>query len=69
MKQTRRQRKAKVASRLQVIPRPCSKKTTRIFKKQFARYVYEELYAPVKEAWGEDIVKYEKGMFERKNVE
>lgn len=69
MKQTRRQRKAKVVSRPQVIPRPWSKKTTRIFKKQFARYVYEELYVPVKEAWGEDIVKYEKGMFERSHVE
>ena len=64
MKKTKRQRKAKVPSRPLVTPRPWSKKTTRILKKQFERYVYEELYVPVKTGWGEDdIEKYEKGMF------
>ena len=54
----------KVTSRPQVTPRKWSKKTARIFDKQFVRYVYEELYVPVKKAWGEDdIMKYERNMF------
>ena len=64
MKKTKRQRKAKVPSRPLVTPRPWSKKTTRILKKQFDRYVYEELYVPVQTAWGAEIVKYEKNMFD-----
>ena len=63
LKQTRRQRKAKVPSHPQVIPRPWSKKTTRILKKQFDRFLYETLYVPVKKAWGEEIKKYEKNIF------
>ena len=64
MKKTKRQRRVKVTSRPQVTPRKWSKKTARIFDKQFVRYVYEELYVPVKKAWGEDdIMKYERNMF------
>ena len=64
MKKTKRQRKAKVPAPPQVTPRKWSKKTARIFDKQFVRYVYEELYVPVKKAWGEDdIMKYERNMF------
>ena len=64
MKKTKRQRRVKVTSRPQVTPRKWSKKTARIFDKQFVRYVYEELYVPVKKAWSEDdIMKYERNMF------
>ena len=63
MKKTRRQRKAKVLSRPQVTPRGWGKKKSRIFSKQFARFVYEELYVPVKRHWGEEVKKYEKNMF------
>ena len=63
MKQTKRQRKAKVPARPQVTPRKWSKKTARIFDKQFDRFLYDELYVPVKKNWNEDIVKYEKNMF------
>ena len=64
MKQTKRQRKTKVPAHPQVTPRKWSKKKARIFDKQFVRYVYEELYVPVKKAWGEDdIMKYERNMF------
>ena len=65
MKQTKRQRRAKVPSRPQVTPRKWSKKTARIFDKQFDRFLYDELYVPVKKAWSEDdIMKYERNMFE-----
>ena len=65
MKQTKRQRSAKVPSRPQVTPRKWSKKTARIFDKQFDRFLYDELYVPVKKAWSEDdIMKYERNMFE-----
>jgi hypothetical protein len=64
MKQTKRQRKTKVPARPQVTPRKWSKKTARIFDKQFDRFLYDELYVPTKKAWGEnDIVKYERNMY------
>jgi hypothetical protein len=66
MKQTKRQR----ATRQQqtrpifVTSRKWSKKTSRIFDKQFDRFLYDELYVPVKKAWGEkDIVKYKRNMY------
>ncbi len=44
--------------------RSWSKKTARIFDKQFDRFLYDELYIPTKKAWGEgDIVKYERNMY------
>ena len=52
MKKTKRQRKAlnearqKTTPRLHVTPRKWSKKTKRIFDKQFERFVHEELYVP-----------------------
>ena len=64
MKKTKRQRSAKVPARPQVTPRKWSKKTARIFDKQFDRFLYDELYVPTKKAWGEDdIMKYERDMF------
>ena len=63
MKQTKRQRKSKVPAPPQVTPRKWSKKTSRIFDKQFDRFLYDELYIPTKKAWGEEIVKYERNMF------
>ena len=64
MKQTKRQRNTKVPARPQVTPRKLSKKSARIFDKQFDRFLYEELYVPTKKAWGEgDIVKYERNMY------
>ena len=64
MKKTKRQRSAKVQAPPQVTPRKWSKKTSRIFDKQFDRFLYDELYVPTKKAWGEDdIVKYERDMF------
>ena len=64
MKQTKRQRKTKVPSRPQVTPRKWSKKTSRIFDKQFDRFLYDELYVPTKKARGEDdIVKFERNIF------
>ena len=64
MKQTKRQRKVKASSRPQVTPRKWSRKTSRIFDKQFDRFLYEELYVPVKRHWGEEVKKYEKNMWE-----
>ena len=63
MKQTKRQRKVKDSSRPQVTPRKWSRKTSRIFDKQFDRFLYEELYVPVKRHWGEEVKKYEKNMW------
>ena len=63
MKKTKRQRRVKVPARAQVTPRKWSKKTARIFDKQFDRFIYEELYVPVKKSWGGEIVKYERDMF------
>ena len=63
MKQTKRQRKTKVPSCPQVTPRKWSQKTSRIFDKQFDRFLYDELFVPTKKAWGEEIVKYERDMF------
>ena len=64
MKKTKRQRSAKVQAPPQVTPRKWSKKTARIFDKQFDRFLYDELYVPVKKAWSEDdIMKYERNMF------
>ena len=60
MKQTKKQRRVKVPARPQVTPRKWSKKSVRIFDKQFDRFLYDELYVPIKKAWGEDdIMKYE----------
>ena len=65
MKKTKRQRaNEKKVSRPQVISsRMWSKKTARIFDKQFDRFLYNELYVPVKKSWGEEIAKYERDMF------
>ena len=63
MKQTKRQRKTKVPSRPQVTPRKWSKKTSRIFDKQFIRYLYDVLYVPVSINWGREFKKYERNMF------
>jgi len=65
MKKTKRQRRAKALARPQVTSRKWSKKTSRIFDKQFDRFLYDELYVPTKKAWGEfgDIMKYERNMF------
>ena len=64
MKKTKRQRRVKVPALPQVTPRKWSKKTARIFDKQFDRFLYDELYVPVKKAWGEnDIMKYERNMY------
>ena len=63
MKQTKRQRRAKVPSRPQVNPRKWSKKTSRIFLKQFNQFLYEELYVPVTKNWGKETKKYERNMF------
>ena len=64
MKKTKKQRRVKVPARPQVTPRKWSKKTARIFDKQFDRFLYDELYVPTKKAWGEtDIVKYERNMY------
>jgi len=63
MKQTKKQRKVKVLSRPQVTPRSWSKKTRRIFDKQFDRFLYDELYVPVTKNWGKETKKYEKNMW------
>ena len=63
MKKTKRQRRAKALARPQVTPRKWSKKTARIFDKQFDRFLYDELYVPVKKNWGEEIMNYERNMF------
>ena len=42
----------KVPAHPQVTPRKWSKKTARIFDKQFDRFLYDELYIPTKKAWG-----------------
>ena len=63
MKKTKRQRRVKVPARAQVTPRKWSKKSVRIFDKQFDRFLYDELFVPIKKSWGEEIVKYKKDMF------
>jgi ATP:corrinoid adenosyltransferase len=63
VKQTKRQRKTKVPSRPQVTSRRWSKKTSRIFDKQFDRFLYDELYVPVKKSWGEEIKPYKRNIF------
>ena len=63
MKQTKKQRKAKVPSRPQVTPRKWSKKSSRIFDKQFNRFLYDELYVPVTKSWGKETKKYERNMW------
>ena len=64
MKKTKRQRRVRVPALPQVTPRKWSKKTARIFDKQFDRFLYDELYVPVKKAWGKnDIMKYERNMY------
>ena len=64
MKQTKRRRKMKISSRLQVTPRKWSKKTSRILDKQFDRYLYEVLYVPVSISCGRDFEKYERNMWD-----
>ena len=64
MKQTKRQRKVKTPSRLQVTSRKWSKKTSRILDKQFDRYIYEVLYVPVSISCGRDFEKYERNMWD-----
>ena len=56
MKQTKRQRRTKVPARPQVTPRKWSKKSVRIFDKQFDRFLYDELYVPTKKAWAKMIL-------------
>ena len=58
MKQTKKQRKAKVPSCPQITPRKWSKKTSRIFDKQYNRFLYEVLYVLVIKNWGKDTKKY-----------
>jgi hypothetical protein len=53
MKTTKRQRKTKVPARPQVTPRKWSKKSVRIFDKQFDQFLHDELYIPTKKAWGD----------------
>ena len=63
MKKTKRQRRVKIPACPQVTPRSWSKKTRRIFDKQFDRFLYDELYVPVRKSWGEKIKPYERDMF------
>jgi len=63
MKKTKRQRRVKFPALPQVTPRKWSKKTARIFDKQFDRFLYDELYVPVRKSWGEEIKSYERDMF------
>ena len=63
MKKTKRQRRVKVPAPLQVTPRKWSKKSVRIFDKQFDHFIYDVLYVPVKKNWGEEIKPYERDMF------
>ena len=56
MKKTKRQRQRqeKQSTRPQVIShRSWSKKTVRIFDKQFDQFLHDELYVPTKKAWGD----------------
>ena len=32
-------------------------------EQKFDRFLYDELFVPIKKSWGEEIVKYEKNMF------
>ena len=32
-------------------------------EQNFDRFLYDELYVPIKKSWGEEIMKYEKDMF------
>jgi len=63
MKQTKRQRMTKVPARPQVTTRKWSKKTARIFDKQFERFIYDVLDVPVRKNWGMEIIKYERNMY------
>ena len=65
MKKSKRQRMVKVPARPHVTPRSWSKKTVRIFDKQFDRFLYDTLYVPVKKAWGQNdsLKKYKRNMF------
>ena len=63
MKQTKRQRKTKVPSRPQVTSRRWSKKTSRIFDKQFDQYLYDVLYVPVSISLGVKNLKNIKEIF------
>ena len=64
MKKTKRQRTMKEPRPQVISHRSWSKKTARIFDKQFNRFLYDELYVPIKKAWGEDnIMKYERNIF------
>jgi len=63
MKRTKKQRVIKVPAHPQVTPRKWSKKTVRIFDKQFDRFIYDVLYVPYWENWGVEFVKYERNMY------
>ena len=43
----------KVPAHPQVTPRKWSKKSVRIFDKQFDQFLHDELYIPTKKAWGD----------------
>ena len=53
----------KVPANPQVTPRKWSKKTARIFDKQFERFIYDVLDVPVRKNWGMEIIKYERNMY------
>ena len=63
MKRTKRQRMVKVPAHPQVTPRKWSKKTARIFDKQFELFIYEVLDVPTRKNWGMEIIKYERNMY------
>lgn len=53
MKKTKRQRSIKIPCPQVISHRSWSKKTVRIFDKQFDQFLHDELYVPTKKAWGD----------------
>ena len=53
MKKTKRQRTMKEPRPQVISHRSWSKKTARIFDKQFDQFLHDELYVPTKKAWGD----------------
>ena len=53
MKKTKRQRTMKEPRPQVISHRSWSKKTVRIFDKQFDQFLHDELYVPTKKAWGD----------------
>lgn len=53
MKKTKRQRTMKEPRPQVISHRSWSKKTVRIFDKQFDQFLHDELYIPTKKAWGD----------------